>query len=444
VFRVGRCDEPLGLRGITHLLEHLVTHAVYPADDEVDATVYDQRTSFSWEGEREQVLEWVRGLAAAFADPAPERLADEVRVLRIEGDDALFHGRVLRERFGARGFGAGGWREYGLGWIGEQQLRDWRDRFFTRGNAALWMTGEPPEELELALPPGPRCLPPAPEPISDMRLPAQRDFDDDGVAVSFVGEPSLALRCAYELASRRAHERLRYGLGLTYCVDDDYEQLDARTAHIWLQGDCLEKDAGSVRAELLAVLESLARDGPSAAELERTREWRLKRLADSRRAEYRLERYACDELLGAPRGGDEREQLMALTPEGVADALRPALDTLMVLAPESLDALEGFHAYDDEEIAPVGGKRHRARDARSYEELVVGPDGVSWLGDGDPLTVRFAHVCAARRVESGLKLIERDGTWIELLETDWVGGASLLEAIERALPEEVFVPAPVR
>jgi hypothetical protein len=72
----------------------------------------------------------------------------------------------------------------------------------------------------------------------------------------------------------------------------------------------------------------------------------------------------------------------------------------------------------------------------------VGAEGVSWIGDGDPLTIRFADVCAARQLESGsLRLLPHDGRWMELDADQWIAGARILARVENALPPEVVIPA---
>ena len=197
----------------------------------------------------------------------------------------------------------------------------------------------------------------------------------------------------------------------------------------------LEEDAGRARDELLAVLHDLARDGPTQDELDT---YRREILGDYYDAPWLLERSGLDELLGRPPS-DRREDVIALTSRSVADALGAALETRIVLAPESLAPADGYHDGDDVAVEPVKGRVHRAREGDA--QLTVGPEGVTW----DDVTSRFESIVAVVRGASGaLLLIGRDRSWMELAEEDWEDGAELLAAVAASLPDGIVIPAPCR
>jgi hypothetical protein len=141
------------------------------------------------------------------------------------------------------------------------------------------------------------------------------------------------LNCGAAIAARRAHARLRYALALTYCVMNDYEPLDGRTAHVWLQAECREEDAGRVRDELLAQLEAIAHEGPTPAELDERRTGWLNQLDDAAAVGARLQGHLFDELCGVGWGGDRdlRDRVAGVTPADCGAALRSARGSLMVL-----------------------------------------------------------------------------------------------------------------
>ena len=64
-------------------------------------------------------------------------------------------------RYGPCGYGVVPHEELGLGWLEVEDVSAWASRRFTRDNALLWMTTEPPADLELMLPAGERL--PLPE-----------------------------------------------------------------------------------------------------------------------------------------------------------------------------------------------------------------------------------------------------------------------------------------
>jgi hypothetical protein len=114
VFRVGRADESLARGGITHLVEHL---ALYPLG--VDGEAGGRRPGMT--------------------------------------------GPLFIERYGADTYGLPSYPEYGINAVQAPGLKAWADRYFTRGNAALWVAGGPPPGgLVLDLPDGPAV--PAPQP----------------------------------------------------------------------------------------------------------------------------------------------------------------------------------------------------------------------------------------------------------------------------------------
>ena len=78
-------------------------------------------------------------------------------------------------RFGPVGHGLIGYDEYGLHGVDGDAIAAWVGRCFTRQNAVVWLTGEPPETLSLELPSGERLAPPAPEPIAYLLFPCAFD-----------------------------------------------------------------------------------------------------------------------------------------------------------------------------------------------------------------------------------------------------------------------------
>ena len=165
VFRVGQADEPLPQRGITHLIEHLVLHAAGPAYDHVNGEVDATTTTFRVHGSPERVTEFITAVCRSLRDLPFGRVPVENQVLRTEAATraAGYAAQLLVWRYGAVGYGAPGHDEYGVGHHDPDQLRRWVARWFTRGNAVLWLVGGPPPAgLTLDLPDGRRISPPPP------------------------------------------------------------------------------------------------------------------------------------------------------------------------------------------------------------------------------------------------------------------------------------------
>ena len=125
------------------------------------------------------------------------RLEAERQVLRTEADqrrpaisDQLFAGR-----YGADTYGLVAYPEFGIGAFSAGEVRAWAGQYFTRGNAAIWVTGGPPPGgLRLDLPAGPAM--PAPKPArSESRVPGWVNAPVQGVGWSGLVRRSTRPRC---------------------------------------------------------------------------------------------------------------------------------------------------------------------------------------------------------------------------------------------------------
>ena len=177
------------------------------------------------------MAEFLRLVGAALAELPADRVEVERRVLRAEAqrEDPGVVARMLDHRFGAAGFGLTNYGELGLRWLDAEDLRRWSAERFTRGNAVLWMTGEPPDDLGLELPDGPRHPLPLPEPL-ELELPGYVAEGSGGVALTGLGERSTALRVAMAVAGERLYDAVRGERGLAYAPAGGYMELDRASA----------------------------------------------------------------------------------------------------------------------------------------------------------------------------------------------------------------------
>ena len=108
LFRVGWTDEPLHMRGLTHLVEHLALTSLgvdepYPGNAFTSATM----TGFAMNGTPEQVVDFLERVTSGLRDLPLDRLDHEVQVLRAEehARPPGLSSRLLRCRFGAMAMG---------------------------------------------------------------------------------------------------------------------------------------------------------------------------------------------------------------------------------------------------------------------------------------------------------------------------------------------------
>ena len=452
--RSGKVDETLRTSGVNHLVEHL---SLFPLGRQVysyNGRVEEAITLFYAEGTPEEVAGFLQETAGHLAALPLDRLEVERRVLltEAEGRTPGVEARLLSLRFGPRGYGMLNQGELGLGWLGPDELTAWAAERFTTGNAVAWMSAEPPEDLELALPAGPAWPAPAPEPIPQLVLPAQVDQGTGGVALSLLVDRSIAITTALALAAERAHDRLRLDAGLSYAVYGGYVRLDADSAHAILQADCKDHNAARVRDELLGVLDDLASSGPTEEELERDLAAYRRSREDPASTFGMLDWFAREQLLGGGKTSNaelvaERE---ALTADEVREAVAEAVASLLVLVPDGTGARDAhrFADYDTTTTTGIEGRQFTsAQEGVAWEHqhvLTVGERGVMMVGrtDDEPMTVLFDG-CAAviRLLSGGVRIVDAGGGWIGVDPHAYPDGREALEAVEAALDDpDLVVP----
>ena len=456
-FRVGMADEPLPRRGVTHLAEHLALFPLGRTPYGYNATTGDHDTIFDVKGEPDEVVGFLHALVDGLREPPRERFDDEVRVLlaeqltRTNGLDT----QLRRARYGARTYGLRSKRELGLRGLTADDVAAWSREHFTAGNAVLWMTGEPPEGLELGLPPGERRPMPADDPIPRLELPAYLRDEDGLVAVAFVaGEPDAeAVRIVAGIARERLVDRLRRECALVYDVDQGHGVVGPGRLHVRLSVDCRDEHAEVVRDTLLGTLDDLAADGPTAEELAFATEQTRRYLDDPAMLEGRLADSALDELHGLTPIIDEEvlEAVQALTPERCAEAMRRALPTRLVMAPASLAAPTpsglADYAIGDPDAPPLEGRTFREHDetecTRRPCEVVVGDGALHWrAGDGSAeMRIVFDEVMAVvREAGDSHTAIRADDLTFELCPLAFHEGDDLRAAIVAGVGEERVIP----
>jgi zinc protease len=444
MFRVGVADETPATRGITHLVEHLAMFGSDSRAFEANGFVDLERSVFYASGERDDVLGWLGRCAAALAELPFARLATERRILRTEaasGDGGGIQARLLDLRFGGHGFGLANYRELGLRWLGEEEVAEWARSRFNRANAVLWMTGEPPPSLELALPDGTRHPPPPVDPLPGS---SGRRFVADGtggLAVGGLGERSTALHAALIVAHERLYQRLRLDLGLVYEPWSNYETLGPDHVHVLLGAECPDDRAARVADEVWRVATEIAEGGITAEELADHRKRSARMYAEPDGVFAELDHAAGRALQGAePVDTDEvLRELDELDPRTAGEAVAAAFEHALFVVPTGLERVEGFEPYEPERPQPVEGTTYAFEGGY---ELRVGDAGVTLVRPEDkPLALLWDEIVLAEWAPGDmLILMARDGSWLELPFASLRGDDARRAVVER-LPDGVMIPA---
>lgn len=447
--RVGHADEPLHMSGVTHLVEHLVMSEAgrreHPHNAFVDAT----QCVFYAEGERDEVLEYLALVGTAMATLGLGRLEHERRVLRVEAEqrEPSLLSRMLTARFGITGYGQTGDNEFGLRWVGEDEVRAWWARHFTRANAALWLTGEPPEDLGFTLPDGERVPPPTPAPLP-IELPGFMADGTGGVVLSGLTPRSAEMTLAERIATERLYERLRLQHGVAYAPFSGYMRLGRDTAHVMLGSDGRDDDAGMLLKELWSCAQELAEHGATDEELERTRRAFERSRRDPHAVLGDLASTVEDELVDRPSlSVDElAAKIAAVGGAGIAGAMQALLERPILLGPGSSKPVGGLQEIP---VLPAGefeGERfQRPRPGRLKrrpdEELWVGERALGWRSEDERMTIAWEQVAVVEALLDGqLIVLAADGRWMKIPPVEWEDGARATALIRERVRAELVLP----
>jgi zinc protease len=426
IFRVGRADESLARGGITHMIEHL---ALYPLgveagrhyNGQVDAVT----TTFLRRGRPEEIAEFCRAVCANLRELPTERLESEKQVLRTEAgsrplgtNDLLF-----MKRYGADTYGLSSYPEYGIDAVQAPDLKAWADRYFTRGNAALWVAGgRLPSGLALDLPDG--LAVPAPQPASKPPVtPAYANAPVRGVAWSALVGRSLAAQTYAAILDRRLRRELRHKQALAYSPSVAYALRDQRTAHVLGVADGLPEVHSLLVSAFIREIERLEEKDVSEDELRSAIDSLHPNEDTSSEAIQWVTSAARNAIMGRPARSVAawKEDLAAVSVAQVRQVGREALaSSLFVLPQRSLPHRE-FTWLSGRSAAAVTGREIRSADRPlDGARLVVGADGVSMVRGQAITTVRAAECAALLRWPDGARqFIGRDGAVIRVEPTLW-------------------------
>lgn len=451
IFRVGRADEMLATSGITHLAEHL---ALYPLGLDTrqhhNGQVAAAATTFTVRGGPGRISEFFGALCASLRDLPVARLEDEKRVLRTEeaGRGAAADALLVR-RYGAAGYGLAGLPEYGLKGLTPETVTEWVRAWFTRGNAALWLTCPPPDGLRLDLPDGP-AMPPPPPTSALPDLPAYFHAAAGGVACSGVVTRSAAATVYQALLQQRLRQELRHRQALSYSPAVSYSARDRQAAHLLAVADGLAESmtrlvsAFTIEVERLgAALASEAEVRAAAAALAEARGTPAGMLAQ-------LVFTARNAVMGlaSSSAADWQARLLAVTPDGIRDVAREMLGSALFMLPPGTSLFRDRYVPAVPRPAGVAaGRRIRSRDHPIVRSrLIAGAAGASLIHQGEVVATVSAADCAALLTwpDGGRELVGTDGASVRLEPTLWRLRPRDITQLEAAVPAACRVAMPRR
>ncbi|TFV50462.1 insulinase family protein [Blastococcus sp. TF02A_35] len=446
VFGVGRRDEAFVQGGVTHLVEHLVMRAVGRSAADANASVDMTATEFTVSGPPDRVAELLQAVCEALGDLPTADLAVEADVLRAEGGSVAppAVALLLGELYGTSGVGLAAAGEPALRALGPDEVRAWAARFFTRANAALWLTGPVPDGLRLPLPEGVAPERPA-QPRLSPRTPAWGQIPVEArVTVGAEVAQQPALNATLGVLRARLEDELRHRRGVAYSVEAHKVAVDESARVVVLTSDV--RAGQEVLAAQLAwrELDRLAEQGPTEAELDRERAEVASYLDDPRSGleEARAAAHAAVTGIPAARSADLRADVAEVTADAVRQVAGTVRDGALLLVPQDVEpagtGLGRLPAWSEWTVTGRAFERRRLGGAPKGAQLVVGEEGATLLlGEDRRITVRFADAAGLVRQGPGeWLLVGHDGFTLPLAEDDWRDGAEAVALVTAAVPAE--------
>lgn len=441
-FRSGVADETFSTRGINHLVEHLSLSSISTGPEMVNGFVDLTRTAFFTGGSERHITTFVRHLCRLVHDLPSERFDHERRVLRAEaqgrgpnvGDD------LLTWRFGARSYGLSGYREWGLETLGLDDLHRWTAERFVAGNAVLWLTFPPPDDLALDLPGGHRHPLPEAEERTDLFPSAIRWGVFAGLSWPSQRTPESAM--AEFALGRHVEQRLRHTAGTSYSVAQDLLDIGPDRSLATLVVDAAERHHQSVTDAVHEVVTNFAVTGHNEEDVEHWRHgWEQSRQHPDSVVGV-LDAMARRSLFGQATvcSLDWMEAAATATPEAVASVLHRGLDEAIHVIPHGATPSGGVPMLEIRHDARFSGRRwHRAPHARPESgslELVVGEEGIRQEGGPSDLAVRWDEVVGVLAWDDGSRLVVgSDATEVALVPHRWVDGDTATSEVDGRAPD---------
>ena len=445
---VGWADETFSTRGVTHAIEHLVMGAAEPGRFETNACVTAFQTAFWANGPAARVGAFLGRVTAALRDLPTERLGREERVLAAEtlGHTYGPHEVLLQSRFGNEGPGLGMFPGIGSRALAPDVVAEHHARWFVADNAVLTVVGPLPDGLDAALPPGP---PPERAFHGWHAGPAWDHCDVTDPCLSLEAPDVPAASLALRAMAARLERTLRHDRGVVYGVQPDIVRLPG-TGRVVLQvsTQALPEVAHEVAEVMVAELRHRASVGVSDAEVAEDLEWFEALEADPDNRASHVQVQAERLLAGVPavQLAEARAAVAGTRPGDVADIVRAALPTAMVLVPR------GCGPLTDLPLVPTCGARlelstrrlRRRLRARVPSGAVLGfADGVVQYRDedGDVHEVRFDECVGVGVGQGGGRLLlGRRGCFVWVDPREFRGARAVVRAIDERVPAGLQFP----
>ncbi|MHA7283432.1 peptidase M16 family protein [Arthrobacter sp. TMS2-4] len=460
IFGVGFRNEPVGLAGVTHLVEHLVLRRVHPTTVRHGGVVDTNTTQFHAFGSPDGVADFLNRVAdviTGFADLTDQDLALEKATIRAENPWAYrrLSAGLLTNRFGAEGPGIGQFGAPATTGFSREEAIEWTRTWFTRHNAAVTFSGHLPDELDLQLPPGKPTVRTEPTPL--ITVPTLVLSEKAGVALSLIvplrHAGLLADALVYELRERLGHDQ-----GLIYSVEPIMTVLGSDSVQLELVLDPIEENTRKTLKKALTAVRDIADRGFSPHAVDAARHAYVADLAwDHTVPTDFLEQTAVDGLFG--RTTPTREALLDLASgtdaQTLTALLKASLETLMLAIDRdveireqdgkylglTVDASTMWEPYNrtvESTVSGITGELQAWRNKNTKSTLqLTGTHLIKHAAARSKAITLADVVLVGDRTCGGIALMDRRGRTTELKLQEWRRNKSLRKALLKAFPGAV-------
>lgn len=419
MFRAGARHETFRTAQVSHLVEHLVMSTLPKTHLELNAQVDADTTTFYATGRPQEVVDFLERVCAGIRDLPLHRIEREAGVLQAE-DATTEHPAVcwsVGSRFDLSGIGLLGTSGPGPRHLRAEHATAYAATHLVRDNAALVLSGPPPEGLRLDLPEGPRAVEPAAR-RSVLQLPARVRAEMPFPTLSFeLRDTPGSEAVLVEVLRERLTDDLRHERGIAYSCEVSLLRLDDTTlVTVWTDGQ--QERRAEIATALWSCVKDLAADGPTQAELDHAVSGQSARLADPRNTADWVAAQAYRHLVGLSvrTREDYLASLAALTTEAVRQRFASALDTVLLGVPEDVhvvledlpDRTEAEFSGSDPVRGEVFGRKTLSLAPRDLR-FVAGADGISQTAHGYTASAAWDRVVGVAVAEGIRQVVLETG-----------------------------------
>lgn len=437
-FRVGMCDEPAALRGVTHIAEHLALNPIGNSNIRFNAVVGISVVNFYARGSDEELEKFITTVTDGLTDPPIDRLEQERSVLltEAEGDEPGLVQYLMSLRYGYRTFGAWALPEFGLHTVDAEQLRQWNAKVFTRENCAIAFHGPAQPTWDLNLGNGEFLPLPDPSRIDGLALPAFDAARGGMVAIGMEMPTNWSTVLGLEIACNRLSETLRLRDGVSYSVWSDYERVSVDRAHVTIAADCLDENAESVAKVMCETVEQLASAGPSESELEEAKLNSIRSLDEDdedEQARLALHRAMANHFFQDDRTDlDDRAEIRDVSSSAVRACFEIGNEESIIIVPHHLGAPSERFVEWEPPSKSVTGERFGTKGLLDRNFAEIGPAGVALEHEGENFSIAADDILVIERDgKHDLTVVASNLSYLSLRKTNFKDP----DGVERALSD---------